>query len=69
MGLATKKVSPAREGASTHEKASVSQNVVPVKFTASGTPYVESAVSAISPEAVRQLVRARKQRLRERRSG
>ena len=32
---------------------------VPVKVTRSGTPYVDSAVAAISPQTLRNLVRRR----------
>ena len=40
-------------------RASIKKRAVPVKFTPSGTPYVTSAVSAISPETVKELVRER----------
>ena len=41
------------------------ETVVPVKFTRSGTPYVESAVAAISPQTLRSLIRQRRDAERE----
>ena len=41
------------------ESKSEREAVVPVKFTRSGTPYVESAVAAISPQTLRSLIRQR----------
>ena len=41
------------------------REVVPVKFTRSGTPYVESAVAAISPQTLRSLIRQRRDAERE----
>jgi hypothetical protein len=38
--------------------------VVPVKFTSLGTPYVDSSVSAISPQKLEELVQEQ-MRLRE----
>ena len=42
-----------------HKRAEAREAVVPVKFTRSGTPYVESAVAAISPQTLRSLVQRR----------
>ena len=41
------------------ERTEAQTAAVPVKFTRSGTPYVDSAVAAISPLTLRNLVRQR----------
>ena len=41
------------------EPKSERETAVPVKFTRSGTPYVESAVAVMPPQALRLLIRKR----------